>query len=579
MTGALLYCGDEPFTVRPDPRFQFDSRSFHSAFLAVKRAIDEQAGISLVVGAAGCGKTMLLKAVENALAREDRRALLRIPKWDSDLLAWLLGELGQDRSGARAAVSVDALRLELEQNAAPTILLLDGVDDVQDRALSDLLELAVAAPGIAGHLQLVATGRSQLIERLHGPQFSRHVRHAAVIVRIEPLLREELSDYITHRLALAGRKGAEFDRAAIDLVFRYSNGIPFRVNRICACALAQGRPDVGSTQIEKAARICGSGADECRRAYWPSWYNERHVSGGLMLAALGALAISLGSFAIYDAANLRKLTGLDLGTQRALDWQRAALEGLKKAVDSMPFGLADSAAQKAHSSQMSKPAEQATPADYAFRRGESRSGSPELPTSDVTPSSVGIDPDLGILSDDALEPTVSMGEPDQSSSEEASPVPLGSATNEVTHRQAEPVTAELAAAALAVGVSPEARAPDGGAGPGHREEAGLPLPKTRVHESELKQLMERGKALLRDGDVAAARLCFEYVAKWDSGAAVAVGQTYDPIELRKLGIVGMRGDAERAAEWYRRALAAGEQSSRGRLADLADWTSRHGTAP
>jgi hypothetical protein len=56
-------------------------------------------------------------------------------------------------------------------------------------------------------------------------------------------------------------------------------------------------------------------------------------------------------------------------------------------------------------------------------------------------------------------------------------------------------------------------------------------------------------------------------------------QTYDPIELRKLGIVGMRGEAERAAEWYRRALAAGEQSSRSRLADLADWTSRHGTAP
>jgi hypothetical protein len=112
MTRALLYCSNEPFTVRRMRVFSLTRGRSAPAFSPSKGQsmsrpeIDKQAGISLVVGVAGGGNTMLLEVVENALASEGRPALLRIPKWDSgaDLLAWLLGELGQDRSGARGGV-------------------------------------------------------------------------------------------------------------------------------------------------------------------------------------------------------------------------------------------------------------------------------------------------------------------------------------------------------------------------------------------------------------------------------------------------------------------------------------------
>ena len=55
---------------------------------------------------------------------------------------------------------------------------------------------------------------------------------------------------------------------------------------------------------------------------------------------------------------------------------------------------------------------------------------------------------------------------------------------------------------------------------------------------------------------------------------MAVGKTYDPRVLSELGVLGAFADPAAAAQWYERALAAGDDEASRQLEALAAWRSR-----
>ena len=95
---------------------------------------------------------------------------------------------------------------------------------------------------------------------------------------------------------------------------------------------------------------------------------------------------------------------------------------------------------------------------------------------------------------------------------------------------------------------------------------------TRVLDpEEIKQLMKQGEQFIAAGDVVTARIVFQRAAEaGDAGAAVALGGTYDPIVLAKLGVVGLGADVERARTWYQKAESLGSAEATRRLAILAN---------
>jgi TPR repeat protein len=87
---------------------------------------------------------------------------------------------------------------------------------------------------------------------------------------------------------------------------------------------------------------------------------------------------------------------------------------------------------------------------------------------------------------------------------------------------------------------------------------------------EIALLMKKGEQLLAAGDLVAARIAFQRAAEaGDGSAAVALGATYDPTELRKRGVVGMGADVSQARSWYQKAEKFGSAEARGRLDALA----------
>lgn len=84
-----------------------------------------------------------------------------------------------------------------------------------------------------------------------------------------------------------------------------------------------------------------------------------------------------------------------------------------------------------------------------------------------------------------------------------------------------------------------------------------------------ERLYKRGEDMLRTGDVASARLFLERAAERGlAEAALAMGGTFDPVELARLRVQGTRPDPEQARAWYERAAKLGSVVALDRLKTL-----------
>jgi hypothetical protein len=81
--------------------------------------------------------------------------------------------------------------------------------------------------------------------------------------------------------------------------------------------------------------------------------------------------------------------------------------------------------------------------------------------------------------------------------------------------------------------------------------------------------MDRGRQLLQDNDVAAARLIFKRLAESGVGeAAFALAQTYDPDFLKTIPTAGLQPDLAQARKWYERAALMGDAAAALRFGEL-----------
>jgi hypothetical protein len=122
---------------------------------------------------------------------------------------------------------------------------------------------------------------------------------------------------------------------------------------------------------------------------------------------------------------------------------------------------------------------------------------------------------------------------------------------------AAPIVATLAPQAAAL--TPTAIAP-----------SAIAPPARSLEREEIAVLYARGEQMITRGEIAAARLLFTRAAEaGDARSALALGATYDPDVLRKLGVLGVLGDATLAREWYAKASGLGSREAAQRIELMA----------
>ncbi len=94
-------------------------------------------------------------------------------------------------------------------------------------------------------------------------------------------------------------------------------------------------------------------------------------------------------------------------------------------------------------------------------------------------------------------------------------------------------------------------------------------PRTAAQQAAAAAAVNRGDAMMAMKDISAARGFYAYAANaGDARAAAALAETYDPVVLRRLNVIGPKPDPALAAEWYRRASALGDRSAEARIQTL-----------
>lgn len=115
-----------------------------------------------------------------------------------------------------------------------------------------------------------------------------------------------------------------------------------------------------------------------------------------------------------------------------------------------------------------------------------------------------------------------------------------------------------APAGPAIASRPPERPPAAAPPPAPSRATPAPPPLSAADRERAEGFLARGRKLLAAGDIASARLFFRRAAEAGLAAgALAMGDTFDPLELSRLNAIGIQPDATEAREWYEKARSLG----------------------
>lgn len=251
---AFYGLGQSPFSLSPDPRFLFLSESHDAAIRRILQSLRRHESFIVLSGDIGTGKTTICHALVEQLDKTSVSSLILNPFLDVDeLLRQILVDVGVVSSEGLhserlTAASTHQLTAALG-DFLKTLAALDGnavviVDEAQHlspRVLEQLRVISSLGGRGARPLQIVLVGQPNLLETLAAANMRQLDQRISLRAMLKPLERDDVEQYIAHRLTVAGESvSVMFQRAAVRRVHALSGGVPRVINLICDRALMAG---------------------------------------------------------------------------------------------------------------------------------------------------------------------------------------------------------------------------------------------------------------------------------------------------------------------------------------------------
>lgn len=236
---------EKPFNVTSDPNFLFLSRKHKEALSHLIYGIEERKGFLEITGGIGTGKTTLCRALLNRLDSNTKTAFVYNPDLSQlQLLQTIIEDFGlsvDKKSKMHIFKQLNKFLLEQLSLGNNVVLIIDEAQNLKPALLEQIRLLSNLETDKEKLFQIVLVGQPELQDRLDAPGLTQLKQRIAVRYHILPLDRDEVKDYINHRLAVAGSVGdIIFEEKAIDLIYGYSGGVPRLINILCDKALLLG---------------------------------------------------------------------------------------------------------------------------------------------------------------------------------------------------------------------------------------------------------------------------------------------------------------------------------------------------
>jgi general secretion pathway protein A len=264
-----------PFTLTPDPRFLYRSESHEEAITLLLQAIRRKEGFIVLTGDIGTGKTTICRALMEQLDTATFTSLILNPFLSvEELLREVLldfGVVSRDavRSGRVATASKHEListlhefLLSLMAIKGSAVLIIDEAQHLSPQVLEQIRIISNLETNEAKLLQIVLVGQLNLLGVLGDAELRQLDQRISIRAALKPLTRDEVEAYVAHRLWVArGSTAVAFESDALDLVHRFTGGVPRIINLLCDRALMAGAAArvnrITSDLIEEAAANLG----------------------------------------------------------------------------------------------------------------------------------------------------------------------------------------------------------------------------------------------------------------------------------------------------------------------------------
>jgi type II secretory pathway predicted ATPase ExeA len=238
----------KPFSLMPDPAFLYMSGQHRRAATAIEYALEHDAGFGLVTGDVGSGKTTLIRSMLALTAGTHTIGLISNTHPDlGPLLPWVGQAFGLEvDSDATRAQSHDRLLgfLLAEYAAGRRVVLV--VDEAQNLGPAGLEELRLLSNVNADKhlvLQTLLFGQPELRTLLQRDDLRQFAQRIGIDYHLRPLPREEVGDYVRHRLGVAGGAPDLILDEAADELHAPTGGVPRLINALCDMALVYAFAD------------------------------------------------------------------------------------------------------------------------------------------------------------------------------------------------------------------------------------------------------------------------------------------------------------------------------------------------
>ncbi|WP_341799106.1 ExeA family protein [Rhodoferax ferrireducens] len=268
----------DPFSIAPDPRYLFMSERHREALAHLLYGVVGSGGAAggssgtgggfvLLTGDIGTGKTTICRCFLEQIPTGCQVAYIFNPKLSvTELLQSICEEFHitvapaalRPATGKDYTDALNAFLLQRHAAGQSSVLIIDEAQNLEAEVLEQLRLLTNLETNERKLLQIVLIGQPELRTMLARPELEQLAQRVIARFHLDALTAAESSQYIGHRLAVAGHTGAlPFDRPSLQRIHHLAQGVPRRINLLCGRALlgawASGLQRVDRRVVDKAA--------------------------------------------------------------------------------------------------------------------------------------------------------------------------------------------------------------------------------------------------------------------------------------------------------------------------------------
>lgn len=235
---------EKPFLNTPDTKFLYESEDFMEAMGRILYNLREvKGGITMIIGEIGCGKTLLVQALQENLTHDCFQTIKLVnprltPSQLLNSVAVGFGLKEVPRYRDRLLIALHGLLDEQNERGITPVLIIDEAQAIPIRLLEEIRLLLNFEDARKKLLQIVLLGQPELKKRIK--ELEQLNQRINVRYHLRGLTAAETRSYVDHRLRIAQARKPIFHRESVPAIYECSHGIPRVINTIATNALYAG---------------------------------------------------------------------------------------------------------------------------------------------------------------------------------------------------------------------------------------------------------------------------------------------------------------------------------------------------